>query len=95
MLALSAATIAALAFMTMSGCGFGDKAKEEPRKVTRSKAKARCAGAECRVRVTCARGRVYVRVGPAPVRIRTSDTLLRTTIVIDFAGSRANSVIRC
>ena len=55
---------------------------------------AKCAGAECEVRVTC-KGKVKRRVGPAPVNVRTSKTALRTTIYADFAGSRHDATIRC
>jgi hypothetical protein len=44
--------------------------------------------------VTC-NGRVSVLLGPAPVQIRTSKRVLRTTIVADFAGSSHDQVVRC
>ena len=88
--------IAALALMLAAGSGCGDDSPEPTtKKPKRSKAVGDCAGAECRVKVTCKSGRVYVRTGPAPVRIRTSNSLLRTTIIADFAGSKDDSVIRC
>ena len=87
------ATVAvALALVTASGCGDGEAKK--PAKKPRSSAVAKCAGYECRVRVIC-KGRLYVRIGPAPVKVHTSTTPFRTTIVSDFAGSRNDSVIRC
>jgi hypothetical protein len=45
------------------------------------------------VRIVC-KGTVYVRLGPAPVRIHTLDSALRSTIVADFAGPH-DAVIRC
>ena len=74
------------------GCGGGDSSKQPAH--PRNSAVARCAGAECRVRVRC-NGRLSVLFGAAPVRIRTSKTLLRTTIIADFAGSRDDFVVRC
>jgi len=89
----AAATILlALALGTLSACGGGDSDKSS-KKPPRNSAKARCAGAECRVRIVC-KGRVYVRVGPAPVAIRTSNSALRTTIIADFAGPK-DAVVRC
>jgi len=41
------------------------------------------------------KGRVQLRYGAAPVRIRTAKSALVTTIVVDFAGSRHDAVIRC
>ena len=84
--------LVALASATLAACGGGDSSKSS-KKPPRNSAKARCAGAECRVRIVC-KGKVYVRVGPAPVRIRTSDTALRTTIIADFAGPK-DAVVRC
>jgi hypothetical protein len=86
----SAATIlVGLALATLTACGGDDSSKPLPR----NSAKARCAGAECRVRIVC-KGRVYVRLGPAPVAIRTRDSALRTTIIADFAGPK-DAVVRC
>ena len=83
----------AIACATVAGCGVNDEPKTPSKKAPNS-AKARCAGAECRVRVVC-KGKVHVRVGPAPVRIRTSKTALRTNVLADFAGSRHDAVVRC
>jgi hypothetical protein len=83
--------VAALVCGALSGCGEPDKA---PAKRTRDSAIAKCTGNVCRVRVTC-KGRVSVRPGAAPVRIRTSKSALVTTIILDFAGSRDDTVIRC
>jgi len=89
----AAATILiALALGALAACGGSDSDKSS-KKPPRNSAKARCAGAECRVRIVC-KGRVYVRFGPAPVAIRTSDSALRTTITVDFAGSK-DAVVRC
>jgi hypothetical protein len=86
----TAATIVALAIV--SGCG-GDKASP-PAAHPPNRAVGRCAGHECRVRVTC-NGRVSVLLGAAPLRLRTSKSALRTTIVADFAGSHDDTVVRC
>jgi hypothetical protein len=87
-----ATILIALVLGTLSACGGGDSDKPS-KQGPRNSAKARCAGAECRVRIVC-KGRVYVRVGPAPVAIRTRDTVLRTTIIADFAGPK-DAVVRC
>jgi len=84
----------ALAFVVLSGCVRDEPPKRSTTSPPRNKAVARCAGQECRVRVTC-KGRVSVRLGAAPVRVRTSNTALRTAIFLDFAGSRDDVVIRC
>jgi hypothetical protein len=84
--------VVALALGTMSGCR-GDSPKSAPKAHSRNSAVARCAGAECRVRIVC-NGRVYVRLGAAPVRIHTARSAFRTTIIADFAGSR-DAVVRC
>jgi hypothetical protein len=84
---------AAIACATAAGCGVDDEPKS-PTKRAPSSAKARCAGAECRVRVVC-KGKVHVRVGPAPVSIRTNKTALRTNVLADFAGSSHDAVVRC
>ena len=90
------ALIGALALVTMTGCGIVDDEPQKPdSKPTRSKAKADCAGGECRVRITCASGRVHVLIGPAPVRVSTQSTALLTTMTADFAGSRHDKLIRC
>jgi len=88
----TAATIVLALAFAIVGCA-GD-APKEPGKRPRSKAAATCVGAECRVRVTC-KGKVYVRVGPAPVDVRSSTTALRTSITADFAGTRHDALIRC
>jgi hypothetical protein len=87
-----ATVLIALAVWMLSACGDGNS-DTSSKKPPRNSAKARCAGAECRVRIVC-KGRVYVRVGPAPVAIRTRDSALRTTIVADFAGPK-DAVVRC
>ena len=76
-----------------SGCGVNDEPKA-PSKRPASSAVAKCAGYECRVRVTC-KGRVQMRYGPAPVRVRTRKSALVTTFFADFAGSRNDATIRC
>jgi hypothetical protein len=88
---LTAATV--LVVLAASGCAVNDQPKS-PSKQARSSAKARCVGQECRVRVIC-KGTLHIRVGSRPVRIRTSKTVLRTTIFVDFAGSRDDATIRC
>ena len=89
----TAATIAALlALVATPGCGGGDPSK--PAQRPRNSAVADCAGHECRVRVMC-NGRRSVLLGAAPVSVRTSRSLLRTTIVADFAGSADDFVVRC
>ncbi|HEV7807003.1 MAG TPA: hypothetical protein VGO80_14365 [Solirubrobacteraceae bacterium] len=88
----TAATIfVALALASASGCGGGKSSKSAH---PRNSAIARCAGHECRVRVSC-NGRISVLFGAAPVRVRTSKSALRTTVVADFAGSRDDAVVRC
>ncbi len=87
-----AAILIALALGTLAACGGGDSDKSS-KKPPRNSATVHCAGAECRVRIVC-KGRVYVRLGPAPVAIRTSNSAFRTTIVADFAGSK-DAVVRC
>jgi hypothetical protein len=87
-----ATILVALALGTLTACG-GSGSDTSSKKPPRNSAKARCAGAECRVRIVC-KGRVYIRLGPAPVRIHTSDSALRTTIIADFAGTK-DAVIRC
>jgi len=87
-----ATILIALALGTLAARGGSDSDKS-PKKPPRNSAKARCAGAECRVRIVC-KGRVYVRLGPAPVAVRTSKSAFRTTIVADFAGSK-DAVVRC
>jgi hypothetical protein len=91
--ATAASILVVLASLSLSGCIVNDEPKK-PDKAKRNKAVAKCAGAECRVRVTC-NGRVSVLLGPAPVQIRTSKRVLRTTIVADFAGSSHDQVVRC
>lgn len=81
-------------FATTSGCGIDDAPKSPAKKHARSSAVARCAGQECKVRVTC-KGRVHMRFGAAPVTIHTSKTAVLTTIFLDFAGSRDDAVVRC
>ena len=83
---------AAIVVALLPGCV--DDEPRKPAKKPRSSAVAKCAGYECRVRVIC-KGKRYVRIGPAPVKVRTKSTAFRTTIVSDFAGSRNDSVIRC
>jgi hypothetical protein len=89
----AAGIVVAIAFATTAGCGVNDEPKSPSAKPPNS-AKARCAGAECRVRVVC-KGKVHVRVGPAPVNIRTFKTALRTNVLADFAGSRHDATVRC
>jgi len=91
--AIAASILVVLASLSLSGCIVNDEPKK-PDKGKRNKAVARCAGGECRVRVTC-NGRVSVLLGPAPVQIRTSKKILQTTIVADFAGSSRDQVVRC
>jgi hypothetical protein len=89
-LSRTAATIVLVFGLTsISACG-GDKPTKAP---SRNSAVAHSVGHECRVRVKC-NGRVYIRRGAPPVRIRTSKAILRTTIIIDFAGPD-DAVIRC
>jgi hypothetical protein len=87
----AATIVVGLASGAASACG-GDDSPKKP--APRNSAIAKCAGHECRVRVRC-NGRLSVLLGAAPVRIRTSKSLLRTTIVADFAGSRDDYVVRC
>ncbi len=89
---VGAMILVAFACMALTACGGGDSSKPS-KKPPRNSAKADCAGAECRVRIVC-KGRVYIRLGPAPVRIRTSNSALRTTIIADFAGPK-DAVVRC
>ncbi len=90
------ALIGALALVAVTGCGIVDDEPRKPAsKPTRTKAKVDCAGAECRVRIACASGRVHVLIGPAPVRVSTQKTALVTTLTADFAGSRHDKLIRC
>ncbi|MEY2517464.1 MAG: hypothetical protein QOJ89_4822 [bacterium] len=91
--ATAASIVLVLASLSLSGCIVNDEPKK-PDAAKRNKAVARCSGDECRVRVTC-NGRVSVLLGPAPVQIRTSKRVLRTTIVADFAGSSHDQVVRC
>jgi hypothetical protein len=86
--------VAALAGSAAGGCGVDDAPKSPSKSAARSFAKARCAGAECRVRIVC-KGKVHVRLGPAPVRVRTSKTALVTSFYADFAGSASDVEIRC
>lgn len=81
-----------LTLAATSGCA-GDEPKAPPEQPP-GKAVATCAGAECKVRVTC-NGKVHVRVGPAPVDVRTTRSALRTSVTADFAGSRHDAVVRC
>jgi hypothetical protein len=90
----AAGIVAAIALATASGCGVDDAPKSPSKSAARSSAKARCAGAECRVRIVC-KGKVHVRLGPAPVRVRTSKTALVTSFYADFAGSASDVEIRC
>ena len=63
--------LAAVALATSTtGCFVNDNPKT-PYKAKQNSAKARCAGEECRVRIVC-KGKVHVRIGPAPVDIRTA-----------------------
>ena len=87
-----ATILVALALGTLAACG-GSDSDTTSKKPPRNSAKARCAGSECRVRIVC-KGRVYVRLGLAPVRIHTSNTPFRVTIIADFAGPK-DAVIRC
>ena len=87
----AATVVVAVASVGASACGGGDSPKKPP---PRNSAIAKCAGHECRVRVMC-NGRRSVLFGAAPVRIRTSKSLLRTTIIADFAGSRDDFAVRC
>ncbi|MCA1683869.1 MAG: hypothetical protein LC708_01885 [Actinobacteria bacterium] len=85
-----------LALMAMPGCGIvNDEPKKPDKNAKRSKAKVDCAGSECRVRITCRSGRRHVLIGPGPVSVRTTTTALRTTLTVDFAGSRDDKLIRC
>lgn len=82
--------------MTMTGCGIvNDEPNKPDKNAKRDKAVADCAGNECRVRITCRSGVVHVLIGPAPVSVRTSKRVLRSTITADFAGSSSDKVIRC
>jgi hypothetical protein len=89
-----ATIVVALALVTMSGCGSGDSPRPSTTARHRSSAVAHCAGTQCTVRVIC-KGRRSVRLGAAPVRIRTWKSAFRTSIIVDFAGSREDVVIRC
>jgi hypothetical protein len=84
----------AVALVTTSGCGVNDSPKKPTKSRARTSAVAHCAGAECRVRVKC-KGRIYVRVGPAPVQVRTTTSALRTSVIADFAGSRNDAIVQC
>ena len=53
-----------------------------------------CTNATCEVRVACD-GETHVRRGPAPVKTRSSSVDGRSAIVLDFAGSARDAVIRC
>lgn len=86
--------LVALACASVSGCGVNDDPKTPSGDRPRDSAKATCAGAECRVRVTC-KGEVKVVVGPAPVEIRTSKSALRSAVLADFAGTGHDQTIRC
>ena len=46
------------------------------------------------MRIVC-KGKLHVRIGPAPVDIRTQKTALTTTIIADFAGSKNDAMVRC
>jgi len=85
---------AAFALVTTAGCGVNDSPKTQTNGRAPSSAVARCAGQECKVRITC-KGRVQMRFGAAPVDVRTSRSALVTTIFIDFAGSRDDATVRC
>jgi hypothetical protein len=94
--ATAACTVIAIALgsVSLAGCFVNDDPQKPDKPGARSRASARCAGYECRVRVTC-KGHVSVLLGPAPVDVRTRRTLLQTTIVADFAGSKDDRVVRC
>lgn len=85
--------VVALAFAAASGCGVDDEPKK-PSKRAPSSAVATCAGYECKVRIKC-KGKVYLRFGPAPVKVNTAKTALRTTVYADFAGSSQDAEVRC
>ena len=53
-----------------------------------------CVDATCEVRATC-NGETHVRRGPAPVKTSSSNVDGRSAIVLDFAGSGRDAVIRC
>jgi hypothetical protein len=53
-----------------------------------------CVDATCEVRATC-NGETHVRRGPAPVKTSSSSVDGRSTLVLDFAGSGRDAVIRC
>lgn len=84
----------ALALVATAGCGVNDEPKSPDTSKPRNSAKARCVAGECSVRVIC-KGKLSVVVGPAPVKIRTRDTALRTSVVADFAGSDYDATVRC
>lgn len=86
-----ATTLLALA-LGITACG-GSSSKPSTTAKPRNSAVARCAGDQCRVRIVC-KGKVSVRLGPAPVRIHTTDSALTSTIIVDFAGPH-DAVVRC
>jgi hypothetical protein len=102
------ALLVVLAAVSAGGCGGDDAPK--PATAARTTATApisrsggsdtstavstSCADATCAVHATC-NGADHVRSGPGPVKTRSSSTDGTTTIVLDFAGSARDSVIRC
>ena len=91
---LTAMIVASLGVTTVSACGIGGSSDSPTTTAPRNAAVADCAGNVCRVRLTC-KGRLYIRRGTAPVRIRTAKSALKTTIIADFAGSGHDAVITC
>jgi hypothetical protein len=98
------ALLVVLAALSASGCG-GDDAPKPATAATAPTARSggsdtstavstSCAGGTCTVHATC-NGADHVRSGPGPVKTRSSSTDGTTTIVLDFAGSARDSVIRC
>jgi hypothetical protein len=102
------ALLVVLAAVSASGCGGDDAPKPAtaaPTTATAPTARSSgsdtstavstgCADGTCTVHARC-NGANHVRSGPGPVKTRSSSTDGTTTIVLDFAGSARDSVIRC
>lgn len=106
---LQAALLGALAALGASACGADDAPKPSTTAVrttatapaarsggsdTSTATSTSCRNGSCTVRATC-KGAVHVRSGPGPVKTRSSSVDDRTSIVLDFAGSVRDSVVRC
>lgn len=98
------APLAALALASMLGCGDEGPSK---RPATRpdttfvdpapggsgAATSTSCINRNCTVRATC-NGTIHTRHGSGPVKTRTSSVNGKTTIIVDFAGSK-KAMIRC